>query len=294
MDKLENCYLQLLRIFFLVTTSIALAIMVIAFGMGIYNSIPREDGYYAQHYQELGRKTNAIVYLSNFLPQEDIDYLKKNAKVPNYNTLHLVSSENVNKKASVNFLTLFNRQFNSNGFENEESKSSNYLQWKKVYDGVEDKNLPQSKKELYDTNQLFWSLYDDFSLGMIVCSDLLQKKYGNKSPIYSEGLFNKVIDDYGMPSEWLRKTVNSSFKDLENRLSDKNTENVLRKVESYTEFVVSGVALGYFILVMFYFIFVKIERNLRGISLPISALVDESVKNNSTTHNSESTDASIQ
>lgn len=257
--------------------------MVIATAMGINDSIPREDGYYSQYYGELSEKTNAITYLSLFLPPDDIEYLKKNAKLPKNYAQHTVT-ESINEKASVDFLKLFDKKFTSDGFKEEEKKSEIHLRWKKIYDGADSKNLSQSKKDAYDTNQLFWSLYNDFSVGMIECVNLLQKNYSNKNPVYDEVRFDRVLRDAGIPSVWIRKTTNSSFKDLEDRLSTTNANNVLRKAQSYIEFAVAGAALAYFILVMFYFIFVKIERNLRIISDCQSSQTENiDIKSNSAT-----------
>jgi hypothetical protein len=73
-------------------------------------------------------------------------------------------------------------------------------------------------------------------------------------------------NEIGTPPKWFYKTVNSSLKELEPKLAEKNAENVSRKLKATLYFTVAGGAIGYFILVMFYFIFVKIERNLRIMS----------------------------
>lgn len=265
---LENAYLQILRIFFLITTTIAVGVFIIAFAMGINASIPRDDAYYSQNYQILRDKTNAIEYLSLFIPSEDAQYLKANVKLPTTTSTQLIASNDIYKNSTELFLKkLFGRSYtNQDGYTNEQKTAQNLLSWKKIYDSSENKSLSESKQSQYETNQLVWSLYQDFSNGLISSVNALDSKY-KKDPIYDDSEFNKMTSyEIGTPPKWFYKTVNASLKDLEPKLAEKNAENVARKLEATLYFTVAGGAIGYFILVMFYFIFVKIERNLRIMS----------------------------
>jgi hypothetical protein len=112
---------------------------------------------------------------------------------------------------------------------------------------------------------MIWSLYQDFATGLISCTDALVKKNKQK-PMYEECSRQCESPTTTPPPHWFFKTLNQELKNLEPKLSETNDENIRRKLSANLYFTVAGGAIAYFILVMFYFIFVKIERNLRIIS----------------------------
>jgi hypothetical protein len=264
--SLENLFLQILRIFFLITTSIALLIFIVASIMGINATIPRSNAYYAQNYEILRDKTNAIEYLSEFIPSEDVEYLKNNVKLPS--TSHTQSNINndILKNASISFLDkLFEQSYISeNDYPDSEKSALKLIRWNKTYDSTEDTSLSESDKNLYSTNPMIWSLYQDFATGLTSCIDALVKKNKQK-PMYSESVFTN-INIQNNPPFWFFTRLNLELRNLEPKLSETNGENIRRKLSANLYFAVAGGAIAYFILVMFYFIFVKIERNLRIIS----------------------------
>jgi hypothetical protein len=265
---LENLFLQILRIFFLITTSIALLIFIVAFIMGINATIPRSNAYYAQNYEVLRDKTNALEYLSLFIPNEDAQYLENNVKLPSTSHTQLIAERVIFENASTSFLDkLFDKFYlNKNGYADSEKSGVKLLEWRRLYDGKNDTSLSESDKKLYDANNMIWSLYQDFATGLILCTDALVKKNKEK-PMYGEQVFlNMSNNNINTPPLWFFKALNQELKNLEPQLSDINDENVRRKSSANLYFTIAGGAVVYFVLVMFYFIFVKIERNLRIIS----------------------------
>jgi hypothetical protein len=265
---LENLFLQILRIFFLITTSIALLIFIVASIMGINATIPRSNAYYAQNYEVLRDKTNAIEYLSLFIPSEDVQYLKNNVKLPSTKHTQPIEERSIFETASTSFLDkLFDQAYlNENGYKDSEKSGLNLIEWRRIYDSTRDTSLSESDKSLYSTTSMIESLYQDFATGLILCTDALVKKNKQK-PMYGESVFlNMSNSNINTPPIWFGKTLNLELKNLETELSEKNDENVRRKSSANLFFTIAGGAVVYFVLVMFYFIFVKIERNLRTIS----------------------------
>jgi hypothetical protein len=267
LTHIENFYLQIVRVFFLITATVALLVFFYCIANAINARVPRENAFYATHYSELREKTSPLIYLKNLLNAKDYAEIENKIKLSKMTS----TGEATNNAFSVNWLflsALFAVDLKNEQFHSSYDRSLKIIQWSKTFDGKDKSELTDEKQKKYDVNDMVYSLESEFYEGINNARVLLQDKYPDKRPIYNYEKFVYYYDDDDtkLPFGWFHKQLYKEMQNLKPKLEKLNEENALRKASFFIYLYVAGGALAYFFLVMFYFLFVKIERNLRNLN----------------------------
>lgn len=257
-DKIENFYLDIVRFTLLLTASFALIIAIFCAYKGYSVQKPYVNPMYTNDWKVFQNNTDPINYFKRFVPDDDFKFLKDKYKPVTSSFEDSSYDENSSVKINEEFLkVIFGREYNAKGYERELNAALSNVEWKSIH---------SNDKTLQGANSLTWRTYGNFNKNLEQLTKLLVEKHSNKTPVFSDSKFDAVFATVGSPSRWFATEMRDTFSELSKKYSEEKSEYEIEKALLVPYLIASSVSFFYFLLVMFYVVFTKIERNLRVIS----------------------------